>query len=250
MMLSVRAEGLRRLPRLVVIERVALTLGLVAFFVIGYFGVGLSTDPARALELATPLDHLIPFIPGSVWIYLWMLSGAFLPLFVVRCPVLFTRTLLAYALAIGVSLVVFAAFPVTSIRLRIDPAMLDQSRPSEWALSVIYALDPPYNLFPSLHLSIATLAAFSSWKAARRWGPVTFVGVALAGVSICTVKQHFLLDGLGGLALAAALNALILRSYQPPPGTTPAYSWRGPVAYLAVLALVYAGLFALFLWTA
>ena len=247
-MLAVHAKALFRPPRRAMMERTVLTLGLAISFVAGYFGVGLNTDGSRALELATPLDQGIPFIPGSVWIYLWMLSAAFLPLFVVRCSVLFGRTLLAYALAIAVSLAVFAAFPVTATRLRVQPQELDLSRPADWAVSVLYAMDPPYNTFPSLHLSIATLAAFSAWKAARRWGAATFLGVALAGVSICTVKQHFLLDGLGGILLAALLYALVLRGYRPPPGTEPAYSWRGPMAYLAVLALVYGALFALFCW--
>ena len=248
-MLAVQAKALFRSPRRALTsERTFLTLGLVIFFVAGYFGVGLTTDPSRARELATPLDHDIPFIPESVWIYLWMLSAAFLPLFVVRCPVLFARTLQAYALAIGVSLVVFIAFPVTAAPLRVDPQELDRSIPAEWAVAVLYAIDPPTNMFPSLHLSISALAAFSIWKAAKRWGVAALLGVALAAVSICTVKQHYVVDGLGGVGLTAALYSLLLRGYRPPAGTKPAYSWRGPVAYLALLALLYLAVFAFHGW--
>ena len=65
-------------------------------------------------------------------------------------------------------------------------------------------------------------------------------------MSICTVKQHFVLDGLGGLALAVVVYAFVLRKYAPPPGTDPAYGWRGPAAYAALLAVVYAGFYAAF----
>jgi membrane-associated phospholipid phosphatase len=231
-----------------VLERLALTVGLVTFFIAGYFGVGYVADPTRGWELATPLDDQIPFVARSVWVYLWAFPAALLPLFVVRCPRLLRRTALAYATVIAVSLVCFAAFPVTVARFRVDSAMLDISRPSDWAVSVVYALAPPCNCFPSLHLSITALAAFSTWKASRPLGAAAFLGVGLVGVSVCTVKQHFLPDPLGGLALAALVDALILRPYDPRLCEMPAYTWRGPVIYMGFLVLVYAGFYVAFLW--
>ncbi len=230
-----------------IVPRALLTIGVVTFFIAGYFGVGLDVDPVKARDLGTPLDRRIPFIAASVWVYLWVFPASLLPLFVVRCPRLFRRTLLAYGLAIAASLVVFVAFPVTSIALRADPAELDVTRVSPWAVALLYRLDPPVNLFPSLHLSIAALAALAAWKARRSYGAPAFVGVALIAVSICTVKQHFLLDGLGGAVLAAVVYAFVLRPYAPQPGTDPAYGWRGPAAYFALLIAVYAGFWAGFL---
>jgi len=109
---------------------------------------------------------------------------------------------------------------------------------------VLYRLDPPFNLFPSLHLSIAALSSLTAWKARRSYGAAAFVGVALIGASICTVKQHFVLDGFGGVALAALVHAFVLHPYRPMPGTDPAYGWRGPAAYAALLAALYAGIYA------
>lgn len=231
-----------------VLERVVLTVGLVTFFIAGYFSVGLSRDPVRASELVSSLDEHIPFIARSVWVYLWMFPSALIPLFVVRCRRLFRRTAFAYATAITVSFIFFAAFPTTSVRLRAAPAMLDVARPSDWVVSILYSFDPPYNLFPSLHLSIAVLAAFSAWKAAKPYGAAVFVGVGFVGLSICTVKQHFLLDSLGGLVIAGLVAALILRPYQPQAGVTPAYSWRGPAIYFIFLVLVYTGFYVTYLW--
>jgi membrane-associated phospholipid phosphatase len=225
------------------VERAALTLGVLALFVAGYFGVGRNIDPARARELATSLDGRIPFIARSVWVYLWVFPASLLPLFLVRCPRLFRRAMLSYGIAIVVSLAVFAAMPVTSIGLRMDRSTLDVTHASPWAVSVLYAVDPPLNLFPSLHLSIAMLASLAAGKARRSYGAAAFVGVVLVAASICTVKQHFVLDGLGGAALAAVIYAAVLRPYRPDPGIDPAYGWPGPAAYTALLAVLYGGLY-------
>lgn len=223
------------------LERAALTLGLVIFFVAGYFGIGLSRNPADAGELRTFLDDQIPFIVHSVWIYLLIFPAALLPLFVVRCRRLFRRTALAYAVVIVASLTCFITLPITSARLRIQPVLLDLTQPSDWAVSVLYSLDPPYNLFPSLHVSIAVLAAFSAWKAARLYGTVAFACLVFVIVSVCTVKQHVVLDAVGGIALGAMAGTLVLRPYRAQRGITPAYSWHGPSIYLVFLVLVYTG---------
>jgi hypothetical protein len=119
MMPPMRLIRLGGFPRRSVLERVAITTGLINFFVVGYFGVGLSRNSANAHILTTTLDDQIPFIAGSVWAYFWVLSCGLLPLFVVRCSRLFRRTAIAYAIVITVSLVFFVVFPVTSIQLRV-----------------------------------------------------------------------------------------------------------------------------------
>jgi len=247
MMLWMRLTSLERFPNRPILERVVLTAGLTIFFVAGYFGVGLSRNPAHAHELTTSFDERTPFIPSSVWLYLSIFPIALSPLFVVRCSRLFRRTAIAYAVVIAISLISFATFPVTSVRLRVAQATLDISCPSSWAVFVLYYLDPPYNLFPSLHLSIAALAAFSVWKAAKLYGIPLLASLGPVAVSVCTVKQHCVLDVLGGLALAAFVGTLIVRPYHPPDGATPAYSWRGPAICLAFMAVFYAGFYIAYL---
>lgn len=248
-MLRCRSSTKNGCSKPALLERVGLTTGLIIFFITGYFSVGLSRDPADARELAVSLDAQIPFVAQSVWVYLSLFPAALIPLFVVRCPRLLRRTALAYAAVIATSLICFMVFPVTSAKLRVPPAILDVTRPSDWAVSLLYSVDPPYNLFPSLHLSIAVLAAFSAWKAAKLYGAVMLIGVSVVAVSVCVIKQHFLLDALSGIVLAAVPGTLLLLPYQPESGVTPAYSWRGPVTYIAFLILVYAGLYISYLST-
>jgi membrane-associated phospholipid phosphatase len=225
-------------------KRLTLSTGVAAFFVVGYFGVARGIDPVSAWEVGCALDRRIPFLAGSVWVYLSVFPASLLPLFLVRCPDLFRRTLLAYAIAIAVSLIAFVAIPITSIGLRVDPGTLEVNRLSPWVVALLYRIDPPVNLYPSLHLSIAMLAALSAWKARHGYGAAAFVGVALIAVSICTVKQHFVVDGLGGAALALAVHAVVLRTYAPRFGIDPAYGWRGPAAFACLMIAVYAGIYA------
>jgi len=229
-------------------ERPLLTLGVALFFLVGYFAVGHADHPKVLLDPGTPLDGLIPFVPASIWVYLWVFPAALIPLFVVRCPRLFRRTACAYAIAIALSLCCFAWLPVTSQQLRADTATLDPARASDWAVALVYALDPPYNLLPSLHLSIVTLAALSAWIAARRYGAIAFVGVLLVAVAVCTTKQHFVLDVLGGLALGFLVGAAMLVRYRAPPDHSPAYSWRGPALHSAMVVIILAALLVCHRW--
>jgi hypothetical protein len=214
---------------------------VIALFVAGYFAVGRAVDPARARELSTALDRKIPFVARTVWIYLAVFPASLFPLFVVRGRALFRRTIAAYAAVIVVSLAAFVLVPVTSVGLREDAARLDLHRFSTWAVATLYRIDPPVNLFPSLHLSIAALASLSAWKASRTFGAAGFAGVAAIAASICTVKQHFIADGAGGLALAGVAYAAILRAHPRAAGGQDAYGPRGAAAFVAFVALLAVG---------
>lgn len=214
---------------------------LGALFVLGYFGIGLSVDPERARALATPLDGAIPFVRNSIFLYAWTYTALFFPLFSIRCPRLFDRVALSYAIVLAVALPCFAAFPVTAVGLRAPVSILDPSRFADWGVLLNYALDPPTNLFPSLHLAIVTVAAGALWKARRGYGLIACGFAAAIAIAVCTVKQHFVLDAVAGLALGLGAYALAIRPYRRDPNDPPpAYGWRGPVLYLAFHGSLYA----------
>lgn len=228
-------------------ERALLSAAVIALFVTGYFAIGRSIRVEAAHDLTTAWDLGIPFVAWTVWIYLWLFPAALLPLFTVRCMRLFRRTIVAYTIVIALSLAVFVAFPVTSRHLREAAGALDAGRLTPWAVLTVYRLDPPLNLFPSLHLSIALLSALAAWTASRVYGALAGVGVVLVAISICTVKQHVLADAAGAFVLAGVVYGSVLRPYVPAPGAATAYGWRGAAAYAAFTALAYAGFIAAFL---
>lgn len=224
-------------------------LALLAAMVYGYRLVGLSVDPARARSLATPLDLAVPFWPDSILAYSMVYVCALYPLFTVRSSRLFSRTVVAYGWVMALSLLIFAAFPVTSAGFRPDIRALDLTRLSHWGTRLTYFVDPPTNCFPSMHLSFAVLSMLVAYSARPLWGLVAAPVVLGIGVSILTMKQHFIADGLAAVLLAGAVwwrqvrpTSLALRGQ---PGV--ARSWRGPALYISLQALFYLVFALLFL---
>jgi membrane-associated phospholipid phosphatase len=191
-------------------ERLLLAAGLAVFFLTGYFGIGFVIDPTRLRDLASPLDERIPFVSHAVWVYVCIFPAALSPLVLVRDNAIFRRTALAYAIAMTVSFSCFFAFPITSRSLRVPIHDLDPSQLSDRVVELIYALDPPTNLFPSLHLSIVVLAVMSLWRAGKITCMLAAAGAFAIGGSVCLIKQHFIVDAAGGLALGALIGRLAL----------------------------------------
>ena len=174
-------------------DRLPATALLFFGFWAGYFAVGWTLDPTRARSLATPLDDALPFVPATVFLYIQVYSLALLPLFVVRSSALFRRVVLAYATVIAVCLLLFALVPVTAAELRVAPAQLDAGRFDGWLVGLVYRIDPPLNLFPSIHLAIASLAAASAFTARRSHGVV--VGLLLVPIAISILHRQAALRG-------------------------------------------------------
>jgi len=231
-------------------EKLGLALALLALWFAGYFGTATFVDPTTARTLRTPLDDAIPFLPATIYVYAAVYTAMLLPAFTVRCRHLFRRVVAAYALVIGASIVFFNALPVTSLGLRADAAALAALAPGRfdvWGVRLCYALDPPLNLFPSMHLASVTLVALAAGTARRSYGVAGLVLTLAVAISICTVKQHYLADGIAGLALGVAAWALFVRGYPRPCEPGVAYGVAGPASY----ALFHAGavlvLYGLFL---
>jgi hypothetical protein len=192
------------------LEVALVSLGVLVFTFTGYYAVGLTTDPLKARSLETALDRAIPFVPWTIYLYAWVYTAMFYPVFVVRCPYLFRRVALAYVVTAAISMSCWIAWPVTSATIRPEIAPLGVAEFHLWGLRLNYALDPPTNLFPSLHLSVATLACLGAGTARRAAGFLLVPVVAIA-VAITTVKQHFVADGVAGLLLGLTIWSLLIR---------------------------------------
>lgn len=222
-------------------ERAWLLLLLVSWFALAYFGSARLADPGAARTLRTALDDAIPFVPASLYVYVEVYVAMLLPLFVVRSPVLLRRTALAYALAIALACACFVLFPVSSAGLRPELAVPERPDLTTWGLLTLYALDTPLNLFPSLHVAIMALATYAAWRARRAYGLLSLAPLAAVAASTCTVKQHYLADVAGGLALAALLGALVIRDAGRAGAfeASRAHGWSGLAGYAAFHLIVY-----------
>ncbi|HBZ68657.1 MAG TPA: hypothetical protein DEP35_02450 [Deltaproteobacteria bacterium] len=229
-------------------EKLALVVMLLIVWVSGYYTIALTTDPRAARSLGTPLDAAIPFVPATIYLYAWVYTAMLYPLFTVRCIRLFRRVAMAYSLVIAVSLVAFRLFPVTSLGFRPDPRLLQDHNFHEWGVRLNFFLDPPFNLFPSLHLSIATLVALTAWKARPAYGAMATLITSGIAVAVLTLKQHYLADGVAGIALGTASYGLLVHPLRVSRLRTDpvAYGWTGPTSYLGFHTLVILGLYLLY----
>lgn len=149
------------------------------------------------VDLYTPLDEAIPFLPWTILVYLSMYVMFVAAAIVVRGRA-FLRGLSALIIVNVLSFIGFILF--TSHYPRPAPSSIEV----EWLARLftwMFGLDPPGNTFPSLHVGTTVTAAAMLWNKPGRWIWVTWA--ALICVSTLTVKQHFVADVVGGLLVAA-----------------------------------------------
>jgi membrane-associated phospholipid phosphatase len=185
-----------------------------------YFPINAYTDRSRAIALAIPWDHSISLSVGWIYVYTLVYMSAFFPLLVVRSSKLVHCMAASFLTTFAIAYLCFLVLPVTTVpidgpALRPEFAVLDDSYFTGWVLCLNYYLDPPNNCFPSLHIAMAFVAAYSTYKADKLYGGLAIVAAVLISISTMLVKQHYLADVVAGLLLAAFSSYLFLWSYQP-----------------------------------
>ena len=146
-------------------------------FMVGYFGVG--------------------YIFGYLLVYLSVVT-AYL---VIDDMENWMRTVRSFLIATTIAYILFLALPV---RMEMRPELAANGGISEWATRLYYAVDLPYNCFPSLHVTYPVLATLIVWrtKPVMRWA---FLAMSVVvSVSVVLVKQHYIADVVAGAANAAA----------------------------------------------
>ena len=164
---------------------------------------------SRALHApALPLDDRWPLIPawalvyGSLYLFLIVL-----PVFVVRQPEHIRRTVFAYLMVWTTAYICFLIYPTVAPR----PPHISGQGFGFWGLEFLYAADPPYNCFPSLHVAHSFVSAFTCYRVHRRLGVGATIAAGLVGVSTLFTKQHYVLDVIAGVLLAGVAYILLLR---------------------------------------
>ena len=162
-------------------------------------------------DLKLPWDDLVPFLPWTFIIY-WY-SSAWRVLIYWRMSLrsrkeadrFFTAMLLAHAMA----MIIFIIMPTSLVRPEVTGNTL-------WDDSIrwLYDTDPPENIFPSVHCLLAAM----TWIGLRGkkdvnlvFRTVNFLMVAGVYISVLTVRQHVMVDILGGIVVAEVAY-LIARS--------------------------------------
>lgn len=156
------------------------------------------------VDISLSVDHMIPVRSG--WVTVYVLSYIFWALGYIAVSRIsrerFMRLFRADLMAKVVCAVLFVLMPTT-----ISRPEFTSDNVFSWALNVIYALDTPVNLFPSMHCLLSWLLArelmdIKQLRPAVRWGAAVFA--VLVFVSTLFTRQHFILDIPAGVLTAEA----------------------------------------------
>ncbi len=183
--------------------------GMVALLLsvngLAYFGTRMFTSGLEHSCIAAPLDRALPFVPFFIVFYIlayvqWIVGFVMIG----RgekdvCLRFFLGELIAKLIAMAC----FILFPTTMEGLR--PSVESLQGGGIWysLTALIYRMDAPDNLFPSIH-------CLESWfcfrgalklKNVPRWyAPAMLVMTLFVFASTVLVKQHVLVDIIGGVA--------------------------------------------------
>ena len=159
-------------------------------------------------DLSCALDLFVPFLPWTVVLYLGSFLYWYLSFMLALRQELdrAVRIYCAHVLTVLISFLFFVLMPTTLERPQVNGDGL-----WNWMLRLVYLIDTPENLFPSLHCSTGWLC----WVGVRRRKdlPLCYRCLALplsllVCVSTLTTRQHVLADVIAGIALCELDYAL------------------------------------------
>ena len=185
-----------RIPRSVLICCAVLVAAQAAV----YYAVRLPLPYLTQHVLTGPLDARIPFSPPWIVIYclafpFWLGSGLWI--FMDGKPLAYRFTA-SYVLALLLSGAVYLIWPGTLVR----PAVVGDDLFAAW-VRLIYRIDSPTNLCPSLHVLLSWFClrgALDAGSIPRWYKAFSAVFFLLVCCSVLFVKQHALIDVPAGVA--------------------------------------------------
>ncbi len=186
--------------------RLALGVATVLVF-LGLYNLVARLPLGTPIDLATPLDRAIPFLPWTWWLYVPAYAACMaFSLFAITDTRLFVLTLASLVLTQLFNDVFYVFLPAPFPR----PAVVEADALTSLAFQALWRIDPPANTFPSSHVAVAVIA----WRALRvERHPRAWINLGLLAsilISVHTTKQHFVADSLAGLAVGWACHRLLV----------------------------------------
>lgn len=187
---GLKEYAIRILVILLVISLFAGTYALTNEFTVG----------REVAVLNTPLDDLIPFIPFFVYFYLftYVMNTIGISLVVINEKTGdFKRSIIGFVFLILISSLIYILFPVKTIR----PEFVVNSFTTN-IVNSLYAAALPYNLFPSLHVSLSIFSTILAFRFKKAAGYIFAVFTFLITLSTLFIKQHYIMDLVAAVILA------------------------------------------------
>lgn len=171
-------------------------------------------------DLTTAFDRSVPLVSEWMYIYFgcyifWIVNYIMVARIHRDDKTAFYRFVVTDMLSRFVCAVFYIGLPTTNVRPEITGTGF-----SDWLLSFLYSVDPPANLFPSIHCLVSWLCfvGIRSSKKVPLWYKIFSCLFALLVVaSTQFTKQHYIADAIAGLLLAEVLFFLCRKTslYKP-----------------------------------
>lgn len=180
-------------------SRIGLIISILFVFVIFYMGVNyLNSFRNVGFDPGIGIDAYVPFVPHFVYFYFTSYIVVIAPFLFLKNPKDYYDAFKIISFTIIASSIFFVAFPTYMIRPEIAVTSF-----SDKMVLLLWKIDQPHNLLPSLHVSASFLSAFICNKFNRKIGTVLIILALLISASTLFIKQHYILDVVTGFLVAA-----------------------------------------------
>ena len=187
-----------------------LLLGWVVYFFL-YLLTERLIPPQRCHLIHCTLDDRIPFCEWfAVFYVLWYVLIVFSLAYFLLYHVKYFRQLQTYIMILQLlATVVFVLYPS---RQELRPETFPRQNLLTAVMGLIYRLDTPTGVFPSLHaaISIGIASVWLRQKSEPLWARVGVAWFcAMVCLSVCFVKQHSVLDVLAAIPVCLAAEWVV-----------------------------------------
>jgi membrane-associated phospholipid phosphatase len=152
------------------------------------------------------IDAKIPFAAWTIWLYHSQFFFLALNIHWIKKVENLRHVFYSMALASLLSFLIFTVYPTTLPR-----SFATDSGLTAKAFAFLYALDSAANCFPSLHVSLAWLAAIGVLRESKTIGALMMLWALAITLSTLTTKQHYFVDVIGGLLLAILCSIFVAK---------------------------------------
>lgn len=184
-----------------------------------YFACFILTERLIPLEkchvISCGLDGMIPFceyfvIPYVLWYFLVAGSLLYFLLYNVDS---FKKLSVFLIITQAVAVAIYILYPS---RQELRPAVFPRENIFTWAISLLYAIDTPSGILPSLHVAYS-LGIASVWckeqSASRLWKLAVVMLAILISLSTAFIKQHSVLDAFAALLVCLLAECAVYGRY-------------------------------------
>lgn len=153
----------------------------------------------------TWIDRNVSFLPWTFLIYTSDYLLIFLSILIINEESYFLRFSRMMFATLVICGFFFLAFPTTYPR----PAYpISNQWMVQAAMDLVYVADTPNNCFPSMHVALTSVSAWSLRGCAPKYFKVFVIWALAIILSTLTTKQHYFVDILGGLGVLVGVVAL------------------------------------------